>query len=219
MAFGFLALICSSVHAQDWKDYWRKSPLISKNSNEWRNKPYTSKTYDSWRYSPLSARQSQSKLRWNRGKWLNSSIYWRNKPYISRPITSDQWQNRWDKRKWRYSPLNWRYSELRYKNTMRRYESEPNVREVRVFVLSDEKAEKAIVPKRKKVYAKAQIETINEEAEINSNKAPDNLGQTDNHFTVISGKQTFRIEKNAEKTVHMAPGGLMEIYSSKAGKH
>jgi hypothetical protein len=215
IVLGFLALICTSAYAQDWKDHWRKSPLTSKNSNEWRNKPYVSKTTDNWRYSPFSARQSQSKLRWNRGKWQKSSIHWRNKPYIKRPITSDQWQNRWDKRKWRYSPLNWRYSELRYKNTMRRYESEPVVREVRVLVLSDEKSEKATVPKRKKEYLKPQVETITEEAETDSKKAPDNLGHTNNSFTIISGKQTFRIEKNVQKTVHMAQWGLMEIYSSK----
>jgi hypothetical protein len=150
IALSFLVLICTSADAQNWKDHWRKSPLISKNSNEWRNKPYVSKTTDNWRYSPFSARQSQSQLRWNRGRWLNSSIYWRNKSYIKRPITSDQWQNRWDNRKGRYSPLNWRYSDLRYKNTMRRYDSEPNVREVRVLVVSDKKSEKAAVPERKK---------------------------------------------------------------------
>jgi hypothetical protein len=216
IVLSFLALICTSAYAQDWKDHWRKSPLISKNSNEWRNKPYVSKTTENWRYSPYSARQSQSQLRWNRGRWLNSSLYWRNKPYITRPITSDQWQNRWDKRKWRNSPLNWRYSDLRYKNTMRRYESEPNVREVIVLVLSDEKSEKEAVPERKKEYTKAQIETITEEAETDSIKASDNLGHTDNSFTVISGKQTFRIEKNVQKTAHMAQGGLMEIYGSKA---
>jgi hypothetical protein len=99
---------------------------------------------------------------------------------------------------------------------MRRYESEPNVREVIVLVLSDEKSEKEAVPERKKEYTKAQIETITEEAETDSIKASDNLGHTDNSFTVISGKQTFRIEKNVQKTAHMAQGGLMEIYGSKA---
>jgi hypothetical protein len=215
----FMALICTSVYAQDWKGSWRKSPLTSQNSNEWRNKPYTTTTIDNWRSSPLSARQSQSKLRWNRGKWQKSSIYWRNNPYIKRPISSDKWQNRWDKRKWRYSPVNWRYSDLRYKNTIRRYESEPVVREVRVLVLLDGKSEKVSVPERKKEYAKAQVETITEETETDSKKAPDNLGDTDNFFTVTSGKQTFRIEKNAQKTVHMALGGLMEIYSSKPENH
>jgi hypothetical protein len=158
-------------------------------------------------------------LRWNRLNWQNSSLYWRNKPYIKRPISSDKWQNRWDKRKWRNSPLNWRYSDLSYKNNIRRYENEPIVREVRVFVLSDKILEKANVPKRKKVYAKAQIETINEEAETDFKKTSDNLDHTNNSITVISGKQTFRIEKNVQKTVHMAQGGLMEIYSSKAVNH
>lgn len=215
IALIFLTLVCSSAYSQGWKNNWRNSPLTTKNSNEWRNKPYTTKTSDSWRNSPLSARQSESKLRWSRSKWQNSPSYWRNKPYMERPVASERWENRWDKRKWRYSPLNWRYSELGYKNTIRRYESEPIVREVRVLMLSDEKSEKASVTERKKEYAKAQIETITEEAGTISEKAPYNLGHTDNYFTVISGKQTFRLEKNVQKTVHMAQGGLMEIYSSK----
>ena len=217
IALSSLALICTSAYAQSWGTYWRNSPLTIKTSNEWRNKPYTTKTSDSWRNSPLSAKQAESKLRWSRSKWQNSPSYWRNKPYIERPVASDQWQNRWNKRKWRYSPLNWRYSELGYKNTIRRYESEPIVREVRVVVVSDEKSEKATAPERKKEYVKAQVEKIAEEAKTDSKKASDSLGHTENYFTVISGKQTFRIEKNVQKTAHMAHGGLMEIYSSKAG--
>ena len=100
---------------------------------------------------------------------------------------------------------------------MSRYESEPNVREVTVLVVSDEKSEEATAPKRKKEYVKAQIETIAEEGETTSKKATDSLGHTENYFTVISGNQTFRIEKNVQKTALMAQGGLMEIYSSKAG--
>jgi len=214
-----LALICTSAYAQGWKDNWRNSPLISKNSNEWRQKPYTGMQSDTWRNSPLSARQSESKLRWKKDKWQKSPTYWRNSPYIKRPITSDRWQNRWDKRKWRYSPLNWRYSELGYKNTIRKYESESVIQEVREWVPSDVESEKASVPEEKNEYAKAQIETITEEAETISEKAPNNLGHTDNYFTVISGKQTFRLEKNVHKTIHMAPGGLMEIYSTKAENH
>jgi hypothetical protein len=212
-----LALICTSAYAQSWKDNWRKSPLTSKNSNEWRNRPYTTKTSDSWKNSPFSARQSESQLRWNRSKWQKSPSYWRNKPYIKRPITADKWQNRWDKRRWRYSPLNWRYSGLRYKNTMSRYESEPNVREVRVLIVSDEKSEEASASEEKKEYTKAQIEKITDESETDFKKAPDSLGHTENYFTVIGGKQTFKIEKNVQKTAHMAQGGLVEIYSSKAG--
>jgi len=223
IAFSSLALIfTSAAYAQGWKDNWRNSPLTTKTSNEWRNKPYITKTSDSWRNSPLSAKQAESKLRWSRSKWQNSPSYWRNKPYIERPVASDQWQNRWDKRKWRYSPLNWRYSELGYKNTIRRYESEPIVREVREWVPSDVESAKTSVPEEteeKKEYAKAQIETITDEAETVSEKAPDNLGHTDNYVTVISGKQTFRLEKNVQKTVHMAQGGLMEIYSSKTESH
>jgi hypothetical protein len=141
----------------------------------------------------------------------------RNKPYIKRPITSEKWQNRWDKRKWRYIPLNWRYSGLRYKNTMSRYEREPIVREVRVLVVSGEKSEEASASEEQKEYVKAQVETIAEESETTSQKAFDSLGDTANYFTVISGKQKFRIEKNVQKSAHMAQGGLMEIYSSKAG--
>jgi hypothetical protein len=210
-----LVLVCTSVYAQSWKDNWRKSPLTSKNSNEWRNKPYATMNSNSWRNSPLSARQSKSKLRWNMSKWQKSSSYWENKPYVERPVVSDKWQNRWNKTKWRYRLINWQYSGLRYKHTMNRYESEPNVREVRVLMVSDEKSEKATVPERKKEYAKAQIETITQEAESDSKEAPNSLGHTDNYFTVISEKQTFRLEKNVHKTVHMAQGGLMEIYSSK----
>ncbi len=99
---------------------------------------------------------------------------------------------------------------------MSRYESEPNVREVRVLIVSDEKSEEATVSEEKKEYVKAQVETIAEEAKTDSQKASDSLGHTENYFTVISGKQTFKIEKNVQKTAHMAHGGLMEIYSSKA---
>jgi hypothetical protein len=58
IVLGFLALICTSAYAQDWKDHWRKSPLTSKNSNEWRNKPYVSKTTDNWRYSQDNPNQN-----------------------------------------------------------------------------------------------------------------------------------------------------------------
>jgi hypothetical protein len=75
MVSSFLALICTSAYAQDWKDNWRKSPLASKNSNEWRNKPYKTTTTDNWRNSPFSAKQSQSQLRWNRGKWQKSPSF------------------------------------------------------------------------------------------------------------------------------------------------
>jgi len=121
--------------------------------------------------------------------------------------------------KWRYSLINWKYPQLRYKNTIKRYESEPIVREVRVFVLSDEKSENASFPEEKTQYEKAQIETINGKAEIISEKAPNNLGHNGNYFTVISGKQTFGLEKNVQKTIHMAPGGLIEIYSSGSESH
>ncbi len=218
ITLSYLTLIFTSAFAQDWKDTWRSSPLTTKTSNEWRNKPYTTKTSDSWRNSPFSARQSQSNLRWNRGKWQKSPSYWRNKPYTERPVVSDKWQNRWNKTRWRYSLINWKYSQLRYKNTMEKYEGGTVIQEVRELVPADIEQdiemEKATVPKDKKEYAKVQIETITDEAEIVSEKAFDNLGHTDNYFTVISGKQTFRLEKNVQKTVHMAQGGLMEIYSS-----
>ena len=215
IALSALSLIYTSAYAQGWKDGWRNSPLTSTTSNEWRHKPYTTKPSDSWRSSPFSARQSESNLRWNKDKWQNSPSYWRNNPYLKKPLASDKWQNRWDKRKWRYNPLNWRYSELGYKNTIRNYESESVIQEVREWVPSDTESESTAVPEEKKKYAKAQIETITDEAETVSKKAPYKSGHTDNYFTVISGEQTYRIEKNFQKTVHMAQGGLMEIYSSK----
>ena len=214
IAFSSLALIFTSAYAQGWKDNWRNSPLTTKTSNEWRNKPYTTKTSDSWRNSPLSARQSESKLRWSRSKWQNSPSYWRNKPYMERPVASDKWQNRWDKRKWRYSPLNWRYSELRYKNAMSRYESESVIQEVREWVPSDVESEKESVPQKKKEYAKAQIETIADKAETTSEPAPQILEHTEDYFIVYSWKDIYKLQKNVQKTVHMAQGGLVEIYSS-----
>jgi len=217
IALSALSLICTSAYAIDWKDNWRNSPLTTTTSNYWRHLPYTTKNSNSWRSSPLSARQSESKLRWNVSKWQKSPSYWRNKPYAERPVTSDRWLNHWDKKKWRYNPLNWAYSELEYKHTVKKYEGGTVVQEVREWVPSDVESAKTSVPEETeetKEYAKAQIETITDEAETVSEKAPDNLGHTDNYFTVISGKQKFRIEKNVHKTVHMAPGGLMEIYSS-----
>jgi hypothetical protein len=219
IALSCLALIFTSVQAQDWKDNWRNSPLTSKNSNEWRKKPYVSKTSDAWRNSPLSARQSQSKLRWNTSKWQKSPTYWRNKPYIKKPIDSSKWNNRWDKRKWRYSPLNWRHSELRYKNWVKKYEGGTVIQEVREWAPSDIEADKESISQEKKEYAKAQIETITEEVETISEKTPDNLGHTKNYFIVISGKTAFRIEKNVQKSIHLAPGGLIEIYSSRAANN
>jgi len=219
IALSAVALICTSIYAQGWKDGWRNNPLTSKTSNEWRHKPYTTKPSDSWRSSPFSARQSESKLRWNKDKWQKSPSYWRNNPYVERPIASDKWQNRWDKRKWRYSPLNWRNSELRYKNVIRRYENESVIQEVREWVPSDVESEKESVPEKKKEYAKAQIETITEEAETISENAPQNLGHTEDYFIVYGGAKPFRIEKNVQKTVHMTQGGLIEIYSSKTENH
>jgi hypothetical protein len=219
IALSFVALICTSANAQGWKDDWRNSPLISKNSTEWRQKPYTGMPSDTWRNSPLSARQSQSKLRWNKDKWQKSPSYWRNSPYIKKPIDSSKWQNRWNKRKWRYSPLNWRYSELGYKNTIRRYESESVIQEVRVWVPSDVESEKASVPEEKKEYVKPQIETIGEEVKTISENAPQNLGHTEDYFIVYGGESIVRIQKNVQKSIHMARGGVIEIYSSKDENH
>jgi hypothetical protein len=214
IALSSLALIFTSAYAQDWKGKWRNSPLTTKNSNEWRKKPYISKISDSWRNSPLSARQSESKLRWNKGRWQKSSINWRNRPYVKRPVNWNSWQNRWDKRKWRYSPLNWRNSELRYKNTIKRYESGSIFQEVREWVAPDREADKAPIPEEKKEYVKAQIETIGEEIETISEAAPHNLGHTENYFIVYNGTNSFRIERNVKKSIYLAPGGLIEIYSS-----
>jgi len=190
IALSSLALFCTSAYGQGWKNNWRRSQL--------------------------SANQSESKLGWNRGKWHKSPSYWRNKPYVGRPMASDGWQNRWSKRKWGYSSLNWSYFDLEYDNTVKKYEVRIVIQEVRELVPSEMESEKVSVRREKKEYAKAHIETIPDEAETDSEKAPDDLGHTDNHITVISGNQTFRIEKNVQKTVHMVPGKLTEIYSSKA---
>ena len=101
-----------------------------------------------------------------------------------------------------------------YKTTIRRYDGESVIQEVREWVPSDVESEKTSVPERKKEYAKAQIETITEEAETTSEKAPYNLGHTENYFTVISGKQTFKLEKKVHKTTHMAPGGTTDLIPS-----
>ena len=221
--FSCLLFICTSVYAQNWQEYvqdwtdsWRKSPLTSKTSNEWRNKPYTTTTTDNWRYSPLSARQSESKLRWNSGKWQKSSIYWRNQPYIRKPISSDKWQNRWDKRKWRYSPLNWRYSELRYKNTVKKNEGGTVIQEVRELVPSDIEVGKEPESESKEEYLKSQIETIDNSSERIHKEAYQNSVNTENYFILYSGNNKFKLEKSAPISVHSAPGGLIEIYNSSA---
>jgi hypothetical protein len=219
IALSSLALIYTSASAQVWKDNWRNNPLTTKNSNEWRKKPYSGMPSDSWRNSPLSARQSESKLRWDKGKWQKSSMNWRNSPYIKKPVDSGRWQNRWDKRKWRYSPLNWRNSELRYKNTIKKYKYKSVIQKVKEWVPSDGEAGKVTIPEEKKEYQKPQIETIGEQVETISEKAPHNLGNTENYFIVYSGKNPFRIEKNVQKSIHLAPGGLIEIYSSIAENH
>ena len=95
--------------------------------------------------------------------------------------------------------MNWGYYELEYKNTIKKYEEGIVVQEVRELVPSEVESEKASVPEEKKAYAKTQIETINDEAETVSEKAPDSLGHTDNYFTVISGNKTFGIEKTSKK--------------------
>ena len=219
LALSSLALICTSAYAEDWKDRWRNSPLTSKTSNEWRKKPYVSKTTDSWRNLPQSARQSQSKLRWNKGKWQKSPTNWRNSPYVKKPVDSSRWQNRWDKRKWRDSPLNWRSSELRYKNTIEKSEGRTAPPEVKEWLTSDIEVDKEPISEGKKEFVKPQIEIIDEKVETISEEASQNLGNAENYFIVYSGKNSFKIEKNAQKHVHFVPGGLIEIYSSSSENH
>jgi hypothetical protein len=216
IALSSLALICTSAYAEDWKDRWRNSPLTSKTSNEWRKKPYVSKTTDSWRNLPQSALQSQSKLRWNKSKWQTSPANWRNRPDVKKPVDSSKWQNRWDKRKWRNSPLNWRSSGLRYKNTVARSEGRRVSPEVKEWLPVGMEVDKAPIFKEKKEYVKSQIETIDQNVETISEGASQDLGNAENHFVVYSGKNSFKIEKNVQKSVHLAPGGLIEIYSSSA---
>jgi hypothetical protein len=133
-----LALICTSVNAQEvkkrnWQDDWRSNPNASKTSNEWRKKPYVGKTSDSWRNSPSSARQSQSKLRWDKSGYEKSSMNWRNNPSVKKPIDSDSWQNRWDKKKWRDSPLNWRHSDLEWKKNRKNLEGGTTKKKIKAW--------------------------------------------------------------------------------------
>jgi hypothetical protein len=211
-----LALICTSANAENWKDRWRNSPLTSKNSNEWRKKPYVSKTSDRWRSSPLSARQSESKLRWNKGSWQKSPTNWRNRPDVRKTVDSNSWQNRWDKKKWRDSPLNWRSSELRYKNTVEKSEGRTVSPKVKEWLPVDMEAYKEPISEEKKEYVKPQIETIDINLQTISKKTFQNLKNVENYIFVYSGNNSFKIEKNARKYVHSAPGGLIEIYSSSA---
>jgi hypothetical protein len=222
LALSSLALICTSAYAGDpsiWKDRWRDSPLTSKTSNEWRKKPYVSKTTDSWRNLPQSARQSESKLRWNKSTWEKSPTNWRNRPDVKKPVDSSKWQNRWDKRKWRDSPLNWRSSGLRYKKTVEKSEGRTVSPKVKEWLPAGMEVDKEPISEEKKEYVKPQMEKIDESVETNSEKASQNLGKAENHFVVYSGKNAFIIEKNARKHVHSTPGGLIEIYSSSAAKN
>ena len=88
---------------------------------------------------------------------------------------------------------------MEYKNTIRKYESESVIQEVREWVPSDVESEKKSVPEKKKEYAKAQIETITEEAETISEHAPQNLEQTEDYFIVYSGKDIYKLQKNVQK--------------------
>jgi hypothetical protein len=216
LALIFLTLFCTSAYAQDWKDNWRNSPLTTKNSNEWRKKPYTSKTSDRWRISLVSTRQSESKLRWDKVKWQKSPTYWRNSAYQKRPLSPKSWNNRWDRNQWRYSPLNWRNSQLRYKNTIKKYTSSSVPREVKEWVISDGEASNGSIPEEQKTYVKPQIETISGEIETINKEAPHNLENSENYFILYKGGKSFKIEKRVKKNIHLAPGGLIEIYSSSA---
>ena len=188
LALCSLAFICTSAYAENWKDRWRNSPLTSKTSNEWRKKPYVTKTTDNWRNLPQSARQSQSKLRWNRGEWQKSPTNWRNRPDVKKTMNSSNWQNRWDKKKWRDSPLNWRSSGLRYKKTVEKSEGRTVSPEVKEWLPADMEADKPHVPEEKKEFAKPQMQTIDESVETNSEEASQNLGNAENYFIVYNGK-------------------------------
>jgi hypothetical protein len=217
LAISSLALICTSAYAKDpsiWKDRWRDSPLTSKTSNGWRKKPYVTTTTDNWRNFPQSARQSQSKLRWNKGKWQKSPTNWRNRPDVKKTVDSNSWQNRWNKKKWRDSPLNWRTSGLRYKKTFEKSEGRTVSPKVKEWLPADMEMDKEPITEEKKEYANPQVETVDEGFEKESEKASQNLGNGESYFMVYSGKDSFKIEKNVQKYVHSVPGGLIEIYSS-----
>jgi hypothetical protein len=210
-------LFFSSAHAQDW----RKSPITSTTSDHWRGLPYTGTNSDQWRYSGLSAKYSESKLRWNKDKWQKSRSYWRNSPnrwkkdkWTKSPTYWRTSPNHWNKRKWRYSPLNWRYSELSYKNTMKKYEGGSDYRQIIKLVPMDTKEENSHITIEKKEYVKPQIETINKEIKKGSENTSSNTGYAEDYFVLINSKGSFRLDKNVQINSHMAPGGLMKIYSS-----
>lgn len=208
-------LFFSFAHAQDW----RKSPLTSTTSDYWRSLPYTGATSDQWRYSGLSFKYSESKLRWNKDKWYKSRSYWRNSPnqwkkekWAKSPTYWRASPNHWDKTKWRYSPLNWRYSELRYENTMEKYEGGSDNRQIYKLVPIDTVEENSLITKEKKEYVKPQIETIHK-GSVNTFSSTEDA---EDYFVLINSKGSFRLDKSVQVRSHMAPGGLMKIYSSKS---
>ena len=108
---------------------------------------------------------------------------------------------------------------MRYKNTINKYKNSPVSREVKIWVPSDRKVDQGPVPEENKKFVKPQIETISGEAETITGKAIQDEGHTDNYFIVYSGKHLFRVEKNLQKSIHLAPGGLVEIYGSSAANN
>jgi hypothetical protein len=216
MVFCSIALIFTSAHALDLKDGWSIGPLTTKNSNEWRKRPYISKISDSWRNSPLSARQFESKLRWDRDSWQKSPINWMNSSYKGKLIDSSKWQNRWDKRNWNYGPLNWRNSELRYKNTIRKYGGGLVLQEIKEWIPSDRETTKMFVAEKNNEHPKPQIETMREALGVISEKATHNLSQTKNYLIVYDGKNSLRINMNLKKYILSAHAGQIEVYSSGA---
>ena len=124
-------------------------------------------------------------------------------------------KNRWDKRQWHYSPLNWRYSQLRYK----KFESSTVSREVKELLISERKANQESTTEKQKTCVKPQIETISGETQTITKEANQDGGHTDNYFTVYNGKHLFVVEKNLQKSIHLAPRRLIEIYSSSAANN
>lgn len=108
---------------------------------------------------------------------------------------------------------------MRYKNTINRYKNSFVSREVKIWVPSDRKVDQGPIPEEHKKFVKPQIETISGEAEKITGKAIQDEGHSDNYFIVYSGKHLFRVEKNLQKSIHLAPGGLVEIYSSSAANN
>jgi hypothetical protein len=222
VAMIFLALICTSVHAQEvkkrnWQDSWRSNPNASKTSNEWRKKPYVGKTSDSWRNSPLSTKQSQSKLRWDKSGYEKSTMNWRNNPSVKKPVDSDSWQNRWDKKKWRDSPLNWRHSDLEWKKNRKNLERGATKQKIKEWKATKEQelasdAEKTLEETEFQKDLKPQMEVISVDDNISDDsmtKAAKYSNGKDSSITVYNTEGVKIIKPDKPITKKFDDGSII----------